>query len=82
MDDPAEGSLVSGAETIETSAEYSVRHVCPFVSRFFAGRRDCRPVAAQVTFFPLSSQITGLFQLLEGVLGDGRSAVTDVQLTT
>ena len=54
VDDPAEGCLVSGAETIKISAEYSVNRVCPFVSGFYTGRRDRKPVATQVAFFPLS----------------------------
>jgi hypothetical protein len=54
VDDPAEGCLVSGAETIKASAEYSVNRFCPFVSGFYTGRRDRKPVATQVTFFPLS----------------------------
>ncbi len=58
VDDPAEGRLISGAERVKTSAEYSVSSVCPFVSRFYTCRRDRKPVTAQVTFFPLSPQIT------------------------
>ena|ERR1700722_8105304 len=65
VDDPAEGCLISGAETVKTSAEYCVGCVCSFVSRFYTRRRDRKPVAAQVTFFPLSPQITALFQLLD-----------------
>src|SRR5258706_15538535 len=60
-----EGCLVSGAETVKTSAKYSVSCVCPFVSRFYTRRRDRKPVTAQVTFFPLPPQITALFQLLD-----------------
>ena len=53
VEDPAEGCLVSGTETLKTSAEYSVNRFGPFVSGFDTGRRDRKPVAAQVTFFPL-----------------------------
>jgi len=53
VDDPAEGCLVSGTETVKTSAEYLVNRFGPFVSGFDTGRRDRQPVAAQVTFFPL-----------------------------
>ena len=65
VDDPAEGCLVSGAEAVKTSAEYSVNRFCPFISGFYTSRRDCKPVAAQVTFFSLSPQVTALFQLLD-----------------
>jgi hypothetical protein len=65
VDDPAEGRLVSAAETVKTSAEYSVDHFCPLISGFDTGRRDRKPVAAQVTFFSLSPQVTALFQLLD-----------------
>ena len=65
FDNPAESCLVSGAETVKASAEYSVNHVCPFVSRLYTRRRNRQPIPAQVTFFPLSAQITALFQLLD-----------------
>ena len=55
IDDPAEGCLVSGVEAVMTSAEYSVNHFCPFISGFYTGGRDRKPVAAQVTFFTLST---------------------------
>ena len=54
IDDPAEGCLVSGVETAKTSPEYSINHFCAFISGFYTGRRDRKPVAAQVTFFSLS----------------------------
>jgi hypothetical protein len=55
VDNPTKGCLVGGAETVKTIAEYSVNHFCPFISGFYTGGRDRKPVAAQVTFFTLST---------------------------
>jgi hypothetical protein len=57
VDNPTKGCLVGGAETVKTSAEYSVNHFCPLSLAFMPAGRDRKPVAARVTFFSLSLYI-------------------------